>query len=200
MVYRGAFFVAPAGQRPSSGQRARFTRGPRSASCAGRTEGKEGRIERFGGEDGFDLEVLGGVATARKVLEEGIPERLRRRRDVVRGRLRVELVQAELDDAIDELRVQDGRVERDGGRCDRSVLALDDGLHLVCVRTSSYRVSKGYDDPAPQDVRGIERAARKGTVALLDAAAALAVEDTVSVQVIPSQHACRDMTERVCVG
>lgn len=129
MVYRGAFLVAPGPQhRAVSCRDAQECTIPHVSRL---TEGQQGRVEDFSGEDRLDVELCGCVASTSKVLEEGVPQRLRRRRDVVRGSLRIKLVQAELDDAVDELRVQDGRMERYGRRRDGSVLALDDRLHLV---------------------------------------------------------------------
>lgn len=161
-----------------------------SRLSARRTKLHEGEVERLGGQDGLDLELLGGIPPARKVLEEGVPQRLGCARDVVRRRIGVELVQAELDDAVDELsrakrtispgksnrstcsrahlRVEDGGMECDGGSRDCRVLALDDRLDLVCglSRTQTSAGERGGEAGRATRTRdregGLERNCRAG--------------------------------------
>lgn len=132
MVYRGAVFVAPATRVRPASDRA-VTHGKAHLRKA-LTECEQSRVQRLCRQNRFHVELGRGVAAASKVLEQGIPQRLGSRRDIVGRRLRVELVQAQLDDAIDELGMQDGGMESDGSGRNGRVAPLDDGLDLVFAK------------------------------------------------------------------
>lgn len=96
---------------------------------SGRTKLHQGEVECLGGQHGLNLELLGRIPPSRKVLEEGVPQRLGRARDVVRRRIGVELVQAELDDAVDELFVsrRAGQPSQGEGGGTLAYLRVEDG-------------------------------------------------------------------------